>query len=80
MKGGANIKPLIKKDCVLLEEPGNGIYDALNKGIELVTTPYLMPIHSKDILVAPLNILEERLYTMDKKIRLITQRLYPRIR
>lgn len=67
VNGGATIKPLVKNDCVLLEEPDKGIYDALNKGINLAQTPYLMLIHSGDYLVAPLNILEDQLITMNKK-------------
>lgn len=67
VNGGKTIEPLIKNDCVLLEEPDEGIYDALNKGIELVRTPYLMLIHSGDVLVASCNILKEQLEIMDKR-------------
>ena len=66
VNGGITINHLISDDCLLLEEPDRGIYDALNKGIELVQTPYLMLIHSGDILVAPLNILEEQLFKMNE--------------
>lgn len=61
VNGGATIKEVIGDDCVLLEEPDKGIYDALNKGIELVQTPYLMLIHSGDFLVATLGALEKQL-------------------
>ena len=67
VNGGKTIKQLIKNDCLLLEEPDNGIYDALNKGIDQVQTPYLMLIHSGDILVAKLNVLEEQLSSMYNK-------------
>ena len=67
VNGGKTIEPLIKNDCVLLEEPDEGIYDALNKGIDLVQTPYVMLIHSGDILVATLSVLKEQLATMHEK-------------
>ena len=67
VNGGTTIKRLIGDDCLLLEEPDRGIYDALNKGIELVQTPYLMLIHSGDLFVATLNVLEEQITTMNEK-------------
>lgn len=67
VNGGNTVKPLIRTDCLLLEEPDKGIYDALNKGIELVQTPYLMLIHSGDFLVATLNVLEEQIASMNEK-------------
>jgi len=67
VNGGTTIKHLISDDCLLLEESDKGIYDALNKGIKLVQTPYLMLIHSGDILVAALKVLEEQLVTMNEK-------------
>lgn len=67
VNGGTTIKHLISNDCVLLEEPDKGIYDALNKGINLVKTPYLMLIHSGDLFVATLNVLEEQITVMTEK-------------
>lgn len=67
VNGGNTVKPLIQTDCMLLEEPDKGIYDALNKGIELVQTPYLMLIHSGDLLVATVNVLEEQIALMREK-------------
>lgn len=67
VNGGITIKHLIENDCVLLEEPDKGIYDALNKGIDLVQTPYLMLIHSGDLFVSKLNVLEEQITTMNEK-------------
>jgi len=67
VNGGNTVKQLIGVDCVLIEEPDNGIYDALNKGIELVQTPYFMLIHSGDFLVAALNVLEEQIASMNEK-------------
>jgi glycosyltransferase involved in cell wall biosynthesis len=66
VNGGTTIKHLIKNDCILLEEPDRGIYDALNKGIVLVRTPFLMFIHSGDFFVATLNVLHEQLVTINK--------------
>lgn len=66
VNGGTTIKHLISDDCVLLEEPDKGIYDALNKGINLVQTPYLMLIHSGDLFVTTLNVLEEQISAMNK--------------
>lgn len=67
VNGGTTINHLIGDDCLLLEEPDKGIYDALNKGIELVQTPYLMLIHSGDLFVATLNVLEEQINAIDEK-------------
>ena len=64
VNGGASIKQIIKDDCLLLEEPDKGIYDALNKGIKLVQTPFFMFIHSGDTLVATLSVLEQQLATL----------------
>lgn len=66
VNGGDSIKHLIGEDCVLLEEADKGIYDALNKGITLVQTPYLMLIHSGDLFVATLNVIEEQISVMSK--------------
>ena len=66
VNGGTTIKHLIGDDCLLLEEPDKGIYDALNKGIKLVQTPYLMLIHSGDLFVAKLNVLEEQISEMNE--------------
>lgn len=67
VNGGTTIKQLIDDDCVLLEDSDKGIYDALNKGIQLVQTPYLMLIHSGDLLVATLKVLEDQLATMNER-------------
>ena len=67
VNGGASVKQIIKDDCLLLEEPDKGIYDALNKGIQLVKTPFLMLIHSGDVLVATLNVLGEQIASMNEK-------------
>jgi len=64
INGGASIKKIIEDDCVLLEESDSGIYDALNKGIGLIQTPYFMLIHSGDFLVADLDELEDQLALM----------------
>lgn len=64
VNGGTTITKLIKKDCILLEKPDKGIYDALNKGIDLVQTPYFMLIHSGDFLVATIGVLENQLFTI----------------
>lgn len=66
VNGGTTIKHLISDDCLLLEESDKGIYDALNKGINLVQTPYLMLIHSGDLFVASLNVLEEQIIAMNE--------------
>ena len=67
VNGGATIRPLIKDDCVLIEEPDGGIYDAINKGIERVNTPFFMLIHSGDFLVVPVEILRDQLSLMIDK-------------
>ena len=67
VNGGTTILPLIEEDCILIEEPDKGIYDALNKGIDLVQTPYLMLINSGDLLVARLHVLEDQIAAMKEK-------------
>lgn len=66
INGGESIKEQISNDCILIEEPDKGIYDALNKGIKLISTPYLMAIHSGDFLVASNDILREQIIMMEK--------------
>lgn len=67
INGGMTIKQLIEDDCVLLEESDRGIYDALNKGIDHVRTPYFMLIHSGDFLVKKTEILELLLNKMENE-------------
>ncbi|MGC6413883.1 MAG: hypothetical protein ACON5K_04185 [Bacteroidia bacterium] len=67
VNGGVTIKELLEDDCVVLEEPDKGIYDALNKGIEQVKTPFFMLIHSGDILIATISILEKQLTTITEE-------------
>lgn len=55
-KNGANHviinggKPLSKKlnNCIIIEEPDEGLYDALNKGIKHVKSEYFILVHSGD--------------------------------
>lgn len=67
INGGETIKELIDNDCILLEEPDKGIYDALNKGINQVNTTFFMLIHSGDILVERTANLEALLNKMSKE-------------
>ena len=67
VNGGKSVNQLVKNDCHLLEEPDEGIYDALNKGIDLVSTPYFMLIHSGDFLVAAIDVLEEQVALMEER-------------
>jgi glycosyltransferase involved in cell wall biosynthesis len=67
VNGGKSVNQLVKNDCDLLEEPDEGIYDALNKGIDLVSTPYFMLIHSGDFLVAATDVLEEQVALMEER-------------
>jgi len=67
VNGGKTVQELLIDDCILLEEPDKGIYDALNKGISLVQTVYLMLIHSGDFLVAPCSVLERQLQAMNER-------------
>lgn len=67
VNGGETIKQLMDNDCVLLEEPDKGIYDALNKGINQVTTSYFMLIHSGDFLKAKIEKLDVLLNKMNEE-------------
>lgn len=65
VNGGDSIKRNVVNDCVLIEEPDEGIYDALNKGINLISTPYFMLIHSGDLLVSSIEVLEAQVTLME---------------
>lgn len=43
------IRPLLRDGDVLTSEPDRGIFDALNKGLDLVQTPYLGWLGSDDV-------------------------------
>ena len=64
VNGGKSVSSLVL-DVYLIEEPDKGIYDALNKGIAHVATPYFMLIHSGDFLVERIEILESLLTKME---------------
>ena len=64
VNGGRSIKSIVK-NSILIEEPDKGIYDALNKGIKKVNTPFFMLIHSGDIFIESLASLEELLNIME---------------
>ena len=63
VNGGHSVQSLVN-DVKLIEEPDKGIYDALNKGIAHVTTPFFMLIHSGDFLVETKEVLESLLIKM----------------
>lgn len=64
VNGGNSVKSLVE-NVYLIEEPDKGIYDALNKGIAHVTTPFFMLIHSGDLLVETKKVLESLLIKME---------------
>ena len=66
VNGGNSVQSLVN-DVILIEEPDKGIYDALNKGIAHVITPYFMLIHSGDFLVATTKIFESLLVKMENE-------------
>lgn len=66
INGGDSVRQLLHEDCILIEEPDNGIYDAINKGIEIATTKYLMLIHSGDYLSVNTSVLEQQLKFLEK--------------
>ena len=63
VNGGRTVGSLVE-NVVLIEEPDKGIYDAINKGIEKVNTPYFMLIHSGDTLIESISSLEELIKKM----------------
>ena len=67
INGGESIQHLINHDCKLVEEPDTGIYDALNKGIALVSTKYFMLIHSGDTLIQDITVLEKLITQMKQQ-------------
>ena len=64
INGGNSVQSLVK-DVVLIEEPDKGIYDALNKGIAYVTTPFFILIHSGDFFIETKEVLESLLIKME---------------
>lgn len=64
VNGGRSIKSIVK-NSTLIEEPDNGIYDALNKGIRKVKTPFFMLIHSGDTLIESNAALDELISKME---------------
>ena len=66
VNGGNSVASLVN-DVILIEEPDKGIYDALNKGIARVTTPYFMLIHSGDFLVETKEVLDSLLIKMENE-------------
>ena len=66
VNGGHSVQSLVN-DVKLIEEPDKGIYDALNKGIAHVTTPFFMLIHSGDFLVETTEVLKSLLIMMEKE-------------
>ena len=66
VNGGNSVQSWVK-DVVLIEEPDKGIYDALNKGIAHVSTPFFMLIHSGDFLVETKRVLESLLIKMENE-------------
>ena len=66
VNGGNSVQSLVN-DVILIEEPDKGIYDALNKGIANVTSPFFMLIHSGDFLVETKEVLESLLIKMDNE-------------
>ena len=67
INGGRSVKNILKQDCMLIEEPDNGIYDALNKGIKHIHSKYFMLIHSGDILSSKIEILKEQISIISRK-------------
>lgn len=63
VNGGHSVSDIVNK-TILIEEPDNGIYDAINKGISRVSTPFFMLVHSGDVLVENIKNLEVLLKTM----------------
>lgn len=64
VNGGRSIK-FIVKNVTLIEESDKGIYDALNKGIKKVNTPFFALIHSGDTLIESNAALEELISKME---------------
>ena len=64
INGGSSVTDMIK-NCTLIEETDQGIYDALNKGIDQVDTKYFMLIHSGDTLIQNNSVLENLLKKME---------------
>lgn len=66
VNGGNSVASLVN-NVKLIEEPDKGIYDALNKGIAQVTTPFFMLIHSGDFLIETIRVLKSLLIKMENE-------------
>ena len=66
VNGGMSVGSLIQ-DVKLIEQPDKRIYDALNKGIAYVSTPFFMLIHSGDFLVQTTEVLNSLLIKMENE-------------
>ena len=64
VNGGRTITSLVK-NVLLIEESDKGIYDAINKGIQKVTTTFFMLIHSGDTLIVSNSSIEALLKKME---------------
>ncbi len=61
------VRRLLNDDDLLISEPDNGIFDALNKGLDIVTTPYIGWLGSDDFFSGEVKASEiiESLKTFD---------------
>lgn len=73
-------KPISEKlnDCTIIEEPDEGLYDALNKGIRYVKSEYFILIHSGDEFIPQSFKKIERIliYSIENGIDLILNSCY----
>jgi len=65
------VTDLLSEDDVLLSEPDNGIYDALNKGIDLASGEIIAFLHSDDLYFNDDAISEITKYFLDDRVDIV---------
>jgi glycosyltransferase involved in cell wall biosynthesis len=65
------LTPLLSSDDVVVSEPDNGIYDALNKGLKLASGDIIAFLHSDDLYFDDNIIAKVMKYFEDDKIDLV---------
>lgn len=66
INGGEPLKSTLT-NVIICEEPDLGIYDAINKGISKVVTPYFMLIHSGDIFISTVDTLNSQVALLENE-------------
>lgn len=67
VNGGNPLKLDLNEKFLLLQEPDNGLFDAIDKGIKKVTTKYFILIHSGDSYISNEIVMNDIINRMDNE-------------